>query len=183
MKTKINYINLKHKEGNKAMNTQEALNVIKPKGNTQEALKTAYREACKKHHPDVNPNGLELMKVINIAYSLLKESVGKWSHEQNNNSDISITEQMQAIFDKIKFFENIKAEVCGTWLWVSGDTWGYRKKLKAAGMYWAQKKQQWYWKPVAEYKKRNKKVFSMAEIRNKYGSIELKQVKVAALSY
>ena len=165
------------------MNTQEALNIIKPKGNTQEALKTAYREACKKYHPDINPNGLELMKVINIAYRLLKESVGKWNYEQSNNNDISITEQMQVIFDKIKFFKNIKAEVCGTWLWVSGNTWEYRKEFKAAKLYWARKKQQWYWRPTTEYKKRCKKVFSMAEIRNKYGSIELKQERVAALSY
>ena len=91
---------------------------------------------------------------------------------------------MQAIFDKIKFFENIKAEVCGTWLWVSGDTWGYRKKLKAAEMYWARKKQAWYWRPpAAKCKKHNKKIFSMAEIRNKFGSIKLKQEKVVALSY
>ena len=163
------------------MNTQEAINTLKPKGNTASDLKTAYRQACKKYHPDVNPNGLELMKVINIAYNMLKENFGKWDYTQQSNT-ASITEQMQAIFDKIKFFKKIKAEVCGTWLWVSGDTWGYRKELKSAKLFWARKKQQWYWRP-ADYKKRSKKVFSMAEIRNTYGSIELKQEKVAALSY
>ena len=158
----------------------EALNVIKPQGNESGDLKTAYRQACKKYHPDVNPHGLELMKVINAAYALLTKHINKWNHTQQNN-DISSTGKMQAIFDKIKHFEGINAEVCGSWLWVSGNTRKYRTELKAAGLFWARKKVQWYWRP-ADYKKRSKRVFSMDEIRLTYGSYDLDQEPMKAIA-
>lgn len=162
------------------MTTTEALNVLKPSGNTQGSLKSAYRQACKRYHPDVNPNGLELMKVINAAYAYLRKNMGTWDCNQQT-SDISITEKMQAIFDKIKHLAEIQAEVCGSWLWVSGNTYPHKGVLKQAGLFWAKKKQQWYWRP-AEYAKRGKKVFSMDQIRLTYGSVELRQEPVRAIA-
>jgi DnaJ-class molecular chaperone len=41
------------------MTTQEALNILKPAGNTLDDLKTAKRDLAKKYHPDINPSGLE----------------------------------------------------------------------------------------------------------------------------
>ena len=69
---------------------------------------------------------------------------------------------------------NIKTEVCGTWMWISGETWRYKKELgkNGLGLKWASKKQQWYWSP-AGFRKKSKRVFSMDEIRSKYGSVEL----------
>ncbi len=162
------------------MNITEALNTIKPLGNTPDDLRSAYRAACKKYHPDVNPNGLEIMKAVNAAYSFLKKNLTKWNHTQQTN-DTSIPDILQAIFDKIKHFGNIEAEVCGSWLWVSGETWRYKKELKAAGLKWAAKKRQWYWSP-AGYKKRSKRVFEMPEIRALFGSCELDQEPLAAVS-
>ena len=150
---------------------QEALNVLRPKGNTKDDLKSAYRQACKKYHPDVNPNGLELMKLINAAHDFLKKHIKKWNY-QNVNEDIPIDEVMQAIFDKIKRFPGIEIEVCGTWLWVSGDTKPYKGQLKESGLKWARKKGQWYWSP-AGYRKKSRRVFTMDEIRRTFGSQEL----------
>ena len=153
------------------MDLQQALNILKPDGNDPDALKKAYRQAALKYHPDHNANGLELMKLINAAYEFLKKHIHKW-HYQDCNNDTPIDEYLQELFDKIKHFVNIKAEVCGTWLWLSGETWRYKKELKEYGFKWAPKKRQWYWSPPG-YRKRTKKVFSMDEIRSKYGSIEL----------
>jgi DnaJ-class molecular chaperone len=153
------------------MNMTEALNILKPSGNNQDDLKTAYRQACKKYHPDINPDSLELMKLINCAYDFLKKHINKWSFTQSND-DTPLDEQMQDLFNKIKHFVDIKSELCGTWLWLSGETWRYKKELKEYGFKWASKKRQWYWSP-AGYRKRGKKVFSMDEIRSKYGSVEL----------
>lgn len=153
------------------MNIEQALNILKPNGNSHDELKTAYRNACKKYHPDINPNSLELMKLINCAYDFLKKNLNKWSHTQTTN-DTPIDEVLQDLFNKIKHFVNIKSEVCGTWLWISGETWRYKKELKEYGFKWAFKKKQWYWSP-AGYRKRTKRVFTMDEIRSKYGLIEL----------
>lgn len=153
------------------MTLTEALNILKPTGNDPDSLKAAYRAASKLYHPDINPNGLELMKLINCAYDFLRKHINKW-HYQDTNNDTPIDKVLQDLFEKIKHFAGIKAEVCGTWLWVSGNTKTYKKELKEYGFRWAAKKKQWYWRP-AGYRKRTKRVFSMDEIRATFGSVEL----------
>ena len=161
------------------MNREQALNVLRPQGNTFEDLKSAYRTACKKYHPDLNPDGLELMKVINSAYAFLKENINKWNYTQQT-SDTGLDEQIQAIFDKIKHFVNVKSEVCGAWLWLEGETWRYKKELKELKFKWASKKRQWYWND-GTFRKKSKRVLSMNEIRNLYGSVELDQEPLTAV--
>ena len=153
------------------MNRTEALNILKPPGNDQESLKAAYRTACKQYHPDHNPDGLELMKLVNLANEFLTKNLNKWAFDQCNN-DTPLTEKMQELFNQIKHFVGIKSELCGTWLWLSGETWRYKKELKQFGFKWASKKKQWYWSPGG-FRKRSKKVLSMNEIRSKYGSFVL----------
>ena len=162
------------------MNIQEALNILRPTGNTDEALKSAYRIACKRYHPDVNPDGLELMKLINAAYDFLKKNLAKWNH-QNVNYDISIDEILQEIINKIKKYPGIELEICGTWLWVSGETRPYKEYLKEAGLRWAPNKHRWYWRPES-YRKKSKKVFSMDEIRAAFGTTELETEPLQAIA-
>lgn len=153
------------------MNMQEALNIIRPAGNTDDDLKRSYRMQCKRYHPDVNLDGLELMKLINCAYEFLKLHINKW-HHQNINHDTPIDEILQGIINKIKHFPDISLEICGTWLWVSGTTKPVKDSLKEAGLRYAPKKYMWYWRPEG-YKKRGKKVYSIDEIRSKYGTDEV----------
>jgi len=153
------------------MNRSQALNVLKPEGNTMADIKAAYRTAAKKYHPDVNPNGLELMKIINSAFAFLKENINTWSCDQGTEEQ-AIDKTISDLFDKIKGFAGVTAEVCGSWLWLSGNTFEYKKALKSYGFRFAGKKKQWYWRP-ADYKKKSRKVFTMDEIRNTFGSIEL----------
>ena len=61
------------------MTLQEAIKVIKPGGNSAEDLTAAYRILAKKYHPDINPDGLELMKCVNAAVAMLREHINKWS--------------------------------------------------------------------------------------------------------
>lgn len=163
------------------MNLQEALNILRPEGNKEDDLKKAYRTACKKYHPDYNkaPEALELMKLINLAYEFLKKHLNKWSFEQQTDEQ-GLDEILAEKFDLIKTFVGIKAEVCGSWLWVSGNTFTYKKYFKEYGFRWAPKKKSWYWRPEG-YVKRGKKVFSMNEIRDTYGSYDLDQENQSAL--
>jgi len=161
------------------MDITEALGIIKPLNDDMDSLKKAYRAVSKIYHPDINPNGLEIMKLINAAYDLLKGSLGKWS-VGDTPTGISIDEAIQAIFDKIKHFTGITAEVCGSWLWIGGKTWKYKKEMKAAGMKWGNNKQKWYWH-AAGYKKKSKRVFSMDEIRHTFGTVGLETEPASAL--
>jgi len=162
------------------MNMKQATGVLKPEADTSDALKAAYRAACKLYHPDINPNGLEMMKLINTAYEFLKKHIGKWSHSDRGEGP-GLDSQLSAIFDKIKHMVDVNAEICGCWLWVSGNTKVYKTQLKEAGFKWSSNKTAWYWHE-AGYHKRSKRTFTMPEIRGLWGSEDLEQEPLTAFS-
>ena len=151
------------------MRHTEAINILKPEANTLEAVKTAFRKACKMYHPDINPNGEELMKLINAAYEHLTKHVGSWDHETDCTEDQGIDEIFSDILDKIAHLPGISVEVCGTWLWATGNTKEYKDIFKEHGMKWARKKVAWYWRPEGA-KTWSRGKMSLDEIRIKYGS-------------
>ena len=55
------------------MTREQALNVLRPQGNSLDDLKIAYRQACKKYHPDINKasDAHDRFKEINEAAAVL----------------------------------------------------------------------------------------------------------------
>src|SRR5665648_496381 len=47
--------------------------------------------------------------------------------------------QFPEVIAKVISFE-VQIELCGNWLWISGNTYKYRKELKAAGFFFAPEK-------------------------------------------
>lgn len=132
---------------------------------TIEEIKTAYRKACAKYHPDRNPAGLEMMKLINAAYQALSDYVAKQAEE---NENIEYGEQINDALNKIINL-GLEIEICGSWIWVSGDTRPHKEILKEAGFKWAPKKMMWHFRP-AEYKSFNRGKWDMSQIRAVHGS-------------
>ena len=163
------------------MNFKQAVGILKPTENTVEAIRAGYREQTKLYHPDINPNGLEMMKLINLAFEFLKEHCGKWDYQRDFTAGPSLAEDIQAIFEKVKTFVDINCEVCGAWLWISGNTKPYKEQLKEMNLRWSRNKTAWYWRPEG-YRKRSKRVFSMGEIRQTWGSYEMEQEPLTAVS-
>ncbi len=85
------------------------------------------------------------------------------------------------VIQKIIAFSGIVIELCGSWVWVSGNTYEYKNAFKAAGFRWASKKKMWYWRSEADATTSRGKM-SMQEIRQKYGSeiLETEVKKVTA---
>ena len=162
------------------MTREQAINILKPKGNGQDDIKAAFREQALRYHPDRNEHGLELMKLINLAFEFLKKNQGKWDVNHGSN-DTPLTEQLQAVFDKFKRFPGLKVELCGTWLWVGGETKRYKTELKEAGLKWSRNKVKWYWSPPG-YRKMNKKKFSMDQIRYSFGSMNLNSEELSQVA-
>lgn len=64
----------------------------------------------------------------------------------------------------------LRIELCGSWLWIGGDTRAHKDTLKALGCRWSKQKALWYWHHTEDSRRRYRGRSSMAEIRNKYGS-------------
>lgn len=153
---------------------------------TLEELRRQYKELLKKYHPD-NPQGsTEATQEINAEYDrlfkLLKdrhESKSADSKESNaktdfNNMKYDFTEDelLREMLQKVIHFDGITLEIIGNWLWISGNTYQYRKELNDLGFKFAGQKKSWYWHSEA-FRKRSHKKLSMEDIRNYYGSTEV----------
>ena len=147
------------------MNIYDAAKILGLTGEiTPQDTKTAYREACKKYHPDVNPAGGEMIKLINAAYDALRDYSGDIKEQQTDYGDL-LNEALNAVFH----LSGLVIEICGAWVWITGSTHDHKDSLKGAGFKWASKKKAWYFRPD-EYRSRSRGSTSLEEIREKYGS-------------
>lgn len=132
-------------------------------------LKKAYHKLCKLNHPD-NGGDTATMAQINNEYEYMFNKLKNAQNTDKSTTHINETpEQFKDIINKIINLD-LDIELCGSWVWVSGNTKPFKDVLKAAGFRWASKKHMWYWRAEenAVYSKGKSK--TMAEIRNKYGS-------------
>ena len=138
--------------------------------NTLEELKVAYKKLAMKNHPDLG-GSVQAMQEINAEYDMLSKvlvhaTTGTTEEHQQEESNAAAYKD---VIMNIIHLEGLEIELCGSWLWVSGNTKEWKTELKASGFRWASKKAMWYWR-AAEYKSKGRKNTSMADIRTKYGS-------------
>ena len=143
--------------------------------NKIDELKKAYRAAAMKAHPD-HGGSEEQMKIINAAYESRFEILKR---KQNAEAAADVTgktrpvnempEEFRIVIEKLLSIPDIIIELCGNWVWVSGETKAHKEEIKAAGCFWTKKKGMWYWR-CAKDAHHGKSNASMADIRRKYGS-------------
>ena len=109
----------------------------------------------KLHHPD-NGGNLETMQEINAEYDILFKFLK--NQQENSNADRASTnndytsmkydfaedEKIREMLNKIVLFDGIDIELVGAWIWVSGNTYAYKKTLKELCFRWASQKKMWY---------------------------------------
>ncbi len=166
-------------------------------------LTTAYRAAMRKYHPDVTKLdltfALEMSKLVNEAFSFLKEHMGKWSVA--DKGDTNIAGIMADVYNKIKHLPSITIERLGVWLWVTidipeefknqqADTFeermakkkglsAFRKgvgaELREHGFRYAPKKQKWSWHSPEDGPKRwKRKGWDWNRIKSTFDGEELR---------
>lgn len=148
--------------------------------NTLDELRKQYKKLLKQYHPD-NANGsTAATQELNEEYGKLFKSL-KDKHEgqkENNSSydrmrwDETEDKMLRDILSKIIHLSDITIEIIGNWIWIGGNTYQHKKKLKEHGFNFAGNKKMWYWHSETFRKKSNKKL-SIDDIRNYYGSTEI----------
>jgi hypothetical protein len=139
-----------------------------------EKVKKSYRIKCKEFHPDLNPNGEEMMKAINAAYERLLDCRFPIIIKEGQEIKTDFSKVLEEILVKIKHIPGIEIEVCGSWIWVSGNTKPYKDQLKEAGFKWASKKQNWFYAASPGGAKKGRG-WSMGKIRDIYGSQQVEK--------
>lgn len=146
-----------------------------------ETLRKEYRKLAKELHPDCGGNEAEF-KAMTDEYEKVfaeleragrKTATNKEAHEKKY--DAGLDQEIREAINRIINL-NIDIEVCGSWVWVSGNTYGVKEELKKAGFKWCSNKKMWAWHP-AEYTKKSRKKVSMDTIRNLYGSEKIREAE------
>lgn len=164
------------------------------KVNNLQELRKQYRDLLKKFHPD-NGGNVSDMQEVNAEYDKLfkamkdrHENESADSNKSDNSSSNTKTHYNDNMYDwgndkalrealeKIIAFEGIEILICGQWIWVSGNTYQYKKELKEIGFKLASQKKQWYYHTDIFIKKSHKSL-SMDEIRDYYGSTKVQTMQ------
>ena len=144
---------------------------------TCEELKRLYKQLAMVHHPD-RGGDLETMKAINAEYELMfamLKDIHATKDGKTYTSDEPTSEiprRYMDIIDKLIRCDKTTIEICGSFIWVSGDTKPYKDLLKEMGFKWSQNKKSWYLPPTG-YKRKSHRKYEMDEIRELYGSQEV----------
>ena len=132
-------------------------------------IKLIYRKLASANHPDKGGN-TETMQLINTAFAELCKYF-----ETNQTLDINQEQETAPTFDfsfldTLKTLHGVIIEVCGYWVWLSGNTYPYKETISGLGFKFSGAKKMWYWSPtinVSNYRRGSK---SMKQIRKDYGS-------------
>lgn len=146
---------------------------------TAEELKKAYRKLAMKYHPDMGGTDAE-MQEINNEYEQLFARL-KDVHKNVKGETYTAKEataetpaEFIEIISKIINLQGVDIEICGSWIWLHGNTKEYKDIFKALKFRWSANKKSWYWHADG-YKRRSRGKYTMDEIRDMWGSAKIKQ--------
>ena len=147
---------------------------FRPIPETLEELKIMYKKLAIANHPD-HGGTTEAMQQINNEYSELFDSLKNIhrsadgeTYTARQDNDETAAEFIE-IIAKLVRLPGIIIELCGSWLWITGETRAVKDELKEIGFRWSKAKTAWYYHH-GEYLKGSGKDMSLDDIRIKYGS-------------
>lgn len=137
---------------------------------TQEEIKNEYRRLAKANHPDLG-GSTEVMVAINAAYEQAVSRVGYSGNTPTDGASVGeVAELVRQAIEKVITLPNITIEVCGDWVWLSGETYPVKDAIKAAGYKWASVKKMWFFagRPAS-----GRGGLDIDEIRQRHGSVKV----------
>lgn len=147
------------------------LNYFKNVQSVQE-LKKEYRKLVLKNHPDKGGKHETMVAIVleyEWALSHLFDADGNRRSAASTGAYNFEADGFREALDALMKLDDLEIEICGSWIWVGGNTKPNKDAIKAAGCRWASAKKLWYWRP-ADYVKTSRKTCSMDKIRELHGS-------------
>lgn len=142
-------------------------------------LRKLYKKLVIKYHPD-NGGSEDIIKEVNAEYDILfkqlkagyekSEAYQKATERQKQAYDSEKDQKLRDMIIKLSRYPGLIIELCGVWLWVSGNTKAHKDELHRLGLHYARNKKCWYIH-FDDFVKYGKHPTSMAYIRSKYGSM------------
>ena len=144
-------------------------------------VKQVYRKLASANHPDKGGSN-ETMQLINTAFSELCKYF-----ELNATLDINQEAETNHSFDfsfldTLKTLHGVVIEICGYWVWLSGDTYPHKETISNLGFKFSGAKKSWYWSPTIDTSKYKRGSKSMKNIRQEFGSQIIKTEAQAAIN-
>lgn len=144
---------------------------------TLDEIRKQYHKLCMKWHPDLGGD-TKTMQDINASYTeatqrtVRADSKFDWQKHYSSReawwaASDDMSERIRQTIERLVKLSGIGIELCGTWIWVSGNTRAVKEELKAIGLKWSADKGKWYW---VGYKSSSFRRFTMDEIRQLHGS-------------
>ena len=142
---------------------------------TLEDVKQIYKKLARQLHPDCNPDKdttaafQEMQREYEQAFNRCKNiHVNKDGETYEKETD-ETPEAFASIIDQLLKLDGLVIELCGSWLWITGNTKEHKDIIKGLGFRWSKNKEAWYFH-FEPYRKHSKKSVDLQTIREMYGS-------------
>ena len=162
---------------------------------TQKEAKSLYHKLCRQYHPDISGKDTTAqMQEINAEFEAIfdrlptgsntKENSNSTNTEQRqtggNNTTRQTAQRFMKIINQLIHFEGITIEIVGSWIWLSGNTGHYLRKIQQMGFQFSSKHKTYYLSDGESGRRGSK--FSFQQICDRYGVEKMEAEKTAKLT-
>jgi hypothetical protein len=140
-----------------------------------EELRKNFHKFCLELHPDKggDPEAFKAMKNEYDYFSgLCAASEGGRATAENRTARYTAEGEKawRETLEKLLNIPRITIEICGSWLWITGETFPVHELIKGLGAKYSGQKKAWYWAANMRQGKCRGKYNNLGKIRARYGS-------------
>jgi hypothetical protein len=140
---------------------------------TKDQVRKLFFKLCLQLHPDKGGEHNTFIRMKN-EYEI---AIDFFPAEENSTFSTENELSLSEMVEKLCRIRGIGLELCGLWIWVSGDTFAAKNLLKELGLKFSGSKKAWYWfSGIDQETKKRASKKSLNQIRNIFGSEKIETV-------